>query len=154
MGSPAVPSLRSAFPAGIRSWPGGLSLGGPPRATLPGAPLFGRPAWLWAGPAERRRGWESRRKMRGAGCEARRPRQRGGIQSGLRPPAPGGKQTLSAESLPFQEEGGNRKVTSPFLLKKSQGRAWAALQSLPSHSWTMHPGIFLPGHRRGLDFLS
>lgn len=77
---------------------------------------------------------------------------------GLRSPAltrstPRGKRTLSAESLPLREAGGEIKVTSPFLLKKSKGRPWVALQPLPPHSWTMYSCIFL-GHRRGLDFLS
>lgn len=57
---------------------GGLSLGVPPWVTLPGAPLFGRLGRALGG-AGGARGWESRRKMRGAVCEeAWRPRQRGG----------------------------------------------------------------------------
>ena len=144
-------------------WPGGLSLAVTPRVTLPELPYLAGSVGLWAGlwsagvgvPEEDARGW-----LEGG----RAPKAEGwgsgvGIGGGLRPPArthstARGKQTLSAESLPFQEEGGDGKVTSPFLLKKSKGSPWAALQPPSPHSWTMHPCIFLLGHGRGLDFLS
>lgn len=38
---------------------------------------------------------------------------------------------MSAESLPFQEEGGNRKVTSPFLLKKKPREGVGSLAVSP-----------------------
>ena len=125
----------------------------------PWAPLFGRLGRALGGAAKRGGGSPGGRC---AGLAWRRPGAQGkgvGIGGGLRPPAPThstalGKQTLSAESLPFQEEGGDGKVTSPFLLKKSKGSSWAALQPPSPHSWTMHPCIFLLGHGRGLDFLS
>ena len=148
----------------MRGWPGGLSLAVPPRVTPSELPYLAGSAGLWAGGGAR--GWESRRKMRGAGSEeAGRPRQRGGDRGWAAPsrsdPFHSPRKADAVSSVtPLSGGGRGRKgKLAPFCLKKkkkkkSKGRSRAALQPPSPHSWTMHPSIFLLGHGRGLDFLS
>lgn len=128
---PSAPSQRSAFSAGIsallgvglraslsESRPGWLSRGSPIWPALPGSGRGRRNSGVGV-PEEDARSWRRGRAREAAGWGA-------GVGCALQLqsiPHPAQSRRSQLKSLPFQEEGREIKVPSPFLLKKSERRS-------------------------------